>query len=151
MADLPFADGVFDAVIAYWSLIHVPTEEHQTVIDEFARVLRPGGRVRSAKGPMNGSVKTPTGSTAASKCSGTSLAQKRPEPSCGTLDSISSNVGASPRRWNRARMILKRDDNFPRTFFAAELDTEAVWPTARNRLRDTYPVCSTESLSASEI
>lgn len=50
MTALPFDDGVFDAVIAYWSLIHVPMEDHHTVIDEFARVLRPGGRVLVCEG-----------------------------------------------------------------------------------------------------
>lgn len=50
MTDLPFTDGIFDAVIAYWSLIHVPMEDHQTVIDEFARVLRPKGRLLVCEG-----------------------------------------------------------------------------------------------------
>lgn len=47
---LPFADDAFDVVTAYHSLIHVPLEEHQTVVDEFARVLRPGGRVLLTEG-----------------------------------------------------------------------------------------------------
>jgi len=50
MTTLPFAAGTFDAVVAYWSLIHVPTDDHQTVIDEFARVLRPGGRILLCEG-----------------------------------------------------------------------------------------------------
>ncbi|WP_135304345.1 class I SAM-dependent methyltransferase [Haloarcula amylovorans] len=50
MTDLPFADGVFDAVVAYWSLIHVPMAAHQRVIDEFARVLCPGGHVLLCEG-----------------------------------------------------------------------------------------------------
>ncbi len=50
MAALPFADGAFDAVVAHWSLIHVPLADHQTVVDEFARVLRPGGRVLLSEG-----------------------------------------------------------------------------------------------------
>lgn len=45
MTALPFRDDVFDVVTAYNSLIHVPLSDHQTVLDEFARVLRPGGRV----------------------------------------------------------------------------------------------------------
>lgn len=45
MTRLPIRDGVFDAVTAYHSLIHVPIDGHQTVLDEFARVLRPGGRL----------------------------------------------------------------------------------------------------------
>jgi ubiquinone/menaquinone biosynthesis C-methylase UbiE len=44
MTALPFRDATFDAVTAYHSMIHVPSNDHQTVIDEFARVLHPGGR-----------------------------------------------------------------------------------------------------------
>lgn len=50
MTSLPFAAETFDAVVAYWSLIHIPLEDHRTVIDEFARVLRPGGRVLVCEG-----------------------------------------------------------------------------------------------------
>jgi len=50
MARLPFDDGTFDAVVAYWSLIHVPLAEHQSALDEFARVLRPGGRALVCEG-----------------------------------------------------------------------------------------------------
>ena len=45
MTTLPICDDAFDAIVAYYSLIHVPIEDHQSVIDEFARVLRPNGRV----------------------------------------------------------------------------------------------------------
>jgi ubiquinone/menaquinone biosynthesis C-methylase UbiE len=51
MTRLPLADGSLDAVLAYHSLIHVPADEHQAVIDEFARVLRPGGRLLVSEGP----------------------------------------------------------------------------------------------------
>jgi SAM-dependent methyltransferase len=50
MTDLPFADGSFDAVVAYWSLIHVPLDQHPAAVEEFARVLRPGGRVLVCEG-----------------------------------------------------------------------------------------------------
>lgn len=50
MAALPFADDTFDAVVAYWSLIHLPADEHRAVVEEFARVLRPGGRVLLSEG-----------------------------------------------------------------------------------------------------
>lgn len=48
---LPFGDGVFDAVTAYHSLIHVPLADHRAVVEAFARVLRPGGRVLLTEGP----------------------------------------------------------------------------------------------------
>ncbi len=50
MTRLPFADDSFDAVVAYYSLIHVPLDEHPTVLEEFARVLRPGGRALVCEG-----------------------------------------------------------------------------------------------------
>ncbi|KOX95711.1 class I SAM-dependent methyltransferase [Halorubrum tropicale] len=51
MVRLPFGDGAFDAVTAYHSLIHVPAEQHQAVVDEFARVLVDGGRLLCSEGP----------------------------------------------------------------------------------------------------
>ena len=45
MTSLPIRDDAFDAVTAFHSLIHVPRDEHQSVYDEFERVLRPGGRL----------------------------------------------------------------------------------------------------------
>lgn len=50
MGHLPFAADSFDAVTAFHSLIHVPLDDHQRVIDEFARVLRPGGRLLVSEG-----------------------------------------------------------------------------------------------------
>lgn len=50
MTTLPFEDAAFDAVTAFHSLIHVPADDHQQVIDEFARVLRPGGQVLLSEG-----------------------------------------------------------------------------------------------------
>lgn len=51
MSRIPLATDTVDAVLAYHSLIHVPAAEHQTVIDEFARILRPGGRLLVSEGP----------------------------------------------------------------------------------------------------
>lgn len=50
MTALPFCDDAFDAATAFHSLIHVPLDDHRTVVDEFARVLRPGGRVLLTEG-----------------------------------------------------------------------------------------------------
>lgn len=50
MTRLPVRDETFDAITAFHSLIHIPDEKHQSVIDEFARVLRPGGRVLLTEG-----------------------------------------------------------------------------------------------------
>lgn len=51
MTQLPLADSSLDGVLAYHSLIHIPAEQHQTVIDEFARILRPGGTLLVSEGP----------------------------------------------------------------------------------------------------
>ncbi len=45
MATLPVADESMDGITAYHAVFHVPREEHPTVYEEFARVLRPGGRL----------------------------------------------------------------------------------------------------------
>jgi len=45
MSTLPFAADRFDAITAYHAVFHVERERHPAVYDEFARVLRPGGRL----------------------------------------------------------------------------------------------------------
>jgi ubiquinone/menaquinone biosynthesis C-methylase UbiE len=59
MTALPFRDGAFDAVTAYHSLIHVPREQHQRAVDEFARVLDEGGRLLCSEGPDEWSGSNP--------------------------------------------------------------------------------------------
>jgi ubiquinone/menaquinone biosynthesis C-methylase UbiE len=43
MAALSFAGASFDAVAAFYAIIHVPRDEHGQVLAEIFRVLRPGG------------------------------------------------------------------------------------------------------------
>ena len=50
MTRLPFDAGTFDAAVSFHSLIHVPLAQHQQVIDECARVLRPGGGLLLTEG-----------------------------------------------------------------------------------------------------
>ena len=45
MTELPFVADAFDAITAYHAVFHVPRERHPTVYEEFARTLRPGGRL----------------------------------------------------------------------------------------------------------
>lgn len=45
MTQLPVAADSVDAITAYHAVFHVPRENHSAVYDEFARVLRPGGRL----------------------------------------------------------------------------------------------------------
>lgn len=51
MIDLAFGADAFDAIAAFHSIIHVPVDEHRDVIEEFARVLRPGGLLLVSTGP----------------------------------------------------------------------------------------------------
>ncbi|WP_203858327.1 class I SAM-dependent methyltransferase [Plantactinospora mayteni] len=43
MTDLPLADASITALLAFWSLIHIPDDAIPTVLGQFRRVLRPGG------------------------------------------------------------------------------------------------------------
>lgn len=45
MTAIPLADASVDAVTAYHAVFHVPRRDHPAVYREFARVLRPGGRL----------------------------------------------------------------------------------------------------------
>ncbi|SNR38092.1 class I SAM-dependent methyltransferase [Halorubrum vacuolatum] len=45
LSELPFRDATFDAITAYYAVFHVPRADHPRVYTEFARVLRPGGRL----------------------------------------------------------------------------------------------------------
>ena len=45
MSRLPVRTGSVDGITAYHAVFHVPREDHPTVYREFARVLRPGGRL----------------------------------------------------------------------------------------------------------
>ncbi|WP_412740733.1 class I SAM-dependent methyltransferase [Krasilnikovia sp. MM14-A1259] len=45
MTDLQLADASIAAVLAFWSLIHIPDDEIATVLGHIRRVLRPGGPV----------------------------------------------------------------------------------------------------------
>jgi len=43
MSALPFRGASFDGAVAYYSIIHVPRDEHAAIVDEIRRVLVPGG------------------------------------------------------------------------------------------------------------
>ena len=43
MVDLAFAHWSFDAVVAFWTLIHVPREAHASLLARIRTWLRPGG------------------------------------------------------------------------------------------------------------
>lgn len=43
IADLEFADSSFDAVVAFYSVIHVPVDRQPALLESVSRWLRPGG------------------------------------------------------------------------------------------------------------
>jgi SAM-dependent methyltransferase len=43
LANLPFHDSTFDAIVSFYALIHIPREEHQQLIMNFHRILKPKG------------------------------------------------------------------------------------------------------------
>jgi ubiquinone/menaquinone biosynthesis C-methylase UbiE len=45
MTALPVRSSAFDGLTAYYAVFHVPRDQQPTVYREFARVLRPGGRL----------------------------------------------------------------------------------------------------------
>ena len=51
VTQLPLADDGIDAIVAFHTLIHVPTEDQRAAITEFSRILRPGGRLLLSEGP----------------------------------------------------------------------------------------------------
>ena len=50
MTSLPFLADSFDALVSFHAVIHLPLADHERVFSEFARVLRPGGRVLLTSG-----------------------------------------------------------------------------------------------------
>lgn len=133
MTTLPFDDAAFDAVVAYWSLIHVPMDDHRAVIDEFARVLRPGGRILLCEGTNEWVGENPdwleSGVTMAWNIAGAET----------TRDQLRSAGFAIEDRWGAPEVLEgdeeqeqeqdaddeedeDDDDDFPWTFFAARLE-----------------------------
>lgn len=50
MTAIPLAASSVDALVALYSIIHVPRAEHRAVFEEWGRVLRPGGWVLFTSG-----------------------------------------------------------------------------------------------------
>ncbi len=45
ITQLTFADNSFDAICSYYAIIHVPRREHQDLLQNFHRMLKPSGLV----------------------------------------------------------------------------------------------------------
>lgn len=50
---LGLAPGVFDAVVSYYAIIHVPRDAHAGILADFYRLLRPGGLAFLCLGAMD--------------------------------------------------------------------------------------------------
>lgn len=50
MCALPFRPASFDAVVALYSIFHVPREEHEALLGSLCAVLRPGRRLLATMG-----------------------------------------------------------------------------------------------------
>ena len=43
ITELDFPDESFDAICSYYAIIHIPREEHRSLLQSFNRMLKPGG------------------------------------------------------------------------------------------------------------
>lgn len=43
ISQLDFPDGAFDAIVSYYAIIHIPRKLHRPLLQNFWRMLRPGG------------------------------------------------------------------------------------------------------------
>ena len=43
MTKLKFPDNTFDGITSYYAIIHIPREEHQPLLQNFYKMLKPGG------------------------------------------------------------------------------------------------------------
>lgn len=50
---LGFAAGAFDAIVAYYAIIHIPRAAHAAILADFHRLLRPGGLAFLCLGAMD--------------------------------------------------------------------------------------------------
>ncbi len=53
MTKLDFGDDAFDAICSYYAIIHIPREEHQSLIENFYRMLKPNGYALLCLGANN--------------------------------------------------------------------------------------------------
>ena len=53
MTKLGFPDNTFDGITSYYAIIHIPREEHQALLENFHRMLKPGGSALLCLGAEN--------------------------------------------------------------------------------------------------
>lgn len=53
MTRLLFSDNTFDGITSYYAIIHIPREEHQTLLSDIHRMLKPNGLALLCLGAEN--------------------------------------------------------------------------------------------------
>ena len=53
MTKLDFPTNTFDGITSYYAIIHIPREEHQPLLTNFHRMLKPGGLALLCLGAEN--------------------------------------------------------------------------------------------------
>jgi SAM-dependent methyltransferase len=53
IVDLDLPDGAFDAICSYYAIIHIPRQEHPKLLQNFCRMLKPGGLALLCLGANN--------------------------------------------------------------------------------------------------
>lgn len=53
MTKLNFPENTFDGICSYYAIIHIPREEHQSLLANFHRMLKPGGLALLCLGAEN--------------------------------------------------------------------------------------------------
>lgn len=132
MTTLPFSADSFDAVVAYWSVIHVPLADHQTVVDEFARVLRPGGRLLLCEGTTEWVGENPdwfdSGTEMAWEIAGAEATDRQllsagfeVTDRWGVTESLSDDADAASETDDTGTASEEESSDDPWTFFGARL------------------------------
>lgn len=53
MTKLDFPENTFDGICSYYAIIHIPREEHQALLSNFQKILRPNGLALLCLGAEN--------------------------------------------------------------------------------------------------
>jgi SAM-dependent methyltransferase len=53
MTILDFPENTFDGICSYYAIIHIPREEHEPLLQNFYRMLKPGGHALLCLGAQN--------------------------------------------------------------------------------------------------
>ncbi|MCU4753597.1 class I SAM-dependent methyltransferase [Halobacteria archaeon AArc-curdl1] len=129
MTALPFESDSFDAGVAYWSLIHVPNATQPAVLEAFARVLRPGGRLLVCDGTTDWAGENPdwldSGIEMSWDIAGAATTRDHLEAAGFAITDawgVEDTLEADGAGYQRLEPTAVADNDFPWTFFAATLE-----------------------------